>query len=581
MRPSILIIAAILSMAASHGIALAGNLTPVKNKIGRTGFINGQGELVIRHRFVDARNFHEGRAAVYNGYGWGFIDERGKLVTPYTYSSVSDYSEGLAAVNEIGTDTWGYIDNKGKTAVPAEFKYAEPFYNGLAEVVSNNSRKYIDAEGNIYDDPDDFFPEFDVYTDIRWQKDSVEWVRRGRYESSAQYSRRMESETSGHVRELKEAYRSDYLAMAREKITHVQEITFYDPDNEMFAIIDRKFGPLLVQVPKAEARVFEDEFLHNTVKEPVYSIESDTIVLAQMSYRLPDGKIYKYVSGTNPGTRAGGAPPREEPPVIINPPRLAEVDSKIPVTGRNSENTFAVIIANSDYEEAEYVNFAANDGRIFREYCIKTFGIPENNIEYYPNATRNHITKAVEWMKRAGDTHKDARLIFYYAGHGASDPKSEEGYLLPVDGDGRYLSTACKLSWLYNELAAIPSEYTLVLLDACYSGTARNGNSISDNGRASITVKVKDEAPKGNCIVLSAAQSNQTAWAYDEKGHGMFSYFMLECFMVERGIVHLGGLYDYIRENVRTQCFKDKKAEQVPSVSVGGGIREKWRKIRL
>ena len=55
----------------------------------------------------------------------------------------------------------------------------------------------------------------------------------------------------------------------------------------------------------------------------------------------------------------------------------SDVDLNIPITNTINTNTIVVIIANQNYQEESDVEFAINDGSIFKEYCISTLGIPE------------------------------------------------------------------------------------------------------------------------------------------------------------------------------------------------------------
>ena len=70
----------------------------------------------------------------------------------------------------------------------------------------------------------------------------------------------------------------------------------------------------------------------------------------------------------------------------------SEVDINIPVTDKKAEKTYALIIANENYEFVDNVDYAAHDGDIFKEYCIKTLGIPERQIRYCANASYGVIS---------------------------------------------------------------------------------------------------------------------------------------------------------------------------------------------
>ena len=70
------------------------------------------------------------------------------------------------------------------------------------------------------------------------------------------------------------------------------------------------------------------------------------------------------------------------------------MDKNIPeVKADNTDNTFAVVIANESYNKEAGVPFAANDGKIFAEYCKKTIGLPETNVRLLTNATVVHFIR--------------------------------------------------------------------------------------------------------------------------------------------------------------------------------------------
>ena len=43
-----------------------------------------------------------------------------------------------------------------------------------------------------------------------------------------------------------------------------------------------------------------------------------------------------------------------------------------------------------------------------------------------------------------------------------------------------------------------------------------------------VAIKAKQNHPQGNMVVLSAAQGDETAHPYTEKGHGLFTYYLLK-----------------------------------------------------
>ena len=258
---------------------------------------------------------------------------------------------------------------------------------------------------------------------------------------------------------------------------------------------------------------------------------------------------------------------------------VSAVDEDIPVTNQKSSKTFAVIIANENYQSVAPVPFALNDGGVFREYCIKTLGIPEKQIKYIPDATGNQIKAQINWLQTLAEVFTDPHIIFYYAGHGIPDESSRTAYLLPVDGIGTDVSTGYKLDDLYAVLGKMPAENVTVFMDACFSGSKReNGMLASARG---VAIKAKSGMPQGNMVVFSAAQSDETAYPNNEEKHGMFTYFLLKKLQDTKGDVTLQELGDYITKNVSQQSILLNGKSQTPCVTPSASLDASWREWKL
>lgn len=257
----------------------------------------------------------------------------------------------------------------------------------------------------------------------------------------------------------------------------------------------------------------------------------------------------------------------------------SEVDKNIPVTNKKNTNTFAVIIANEKYQSVASVPYAINDGNIFREYCVKTLGIPEKQVKYLPDATGNQIKAQVNWLQNICEVFEDAQVIFYYAGHGIPDESSRTAYLLPVDGIGTDISTGYKLDDLYSALGNIPTKNVTVFMDACFSGSKREQGMLAS--ARGVAIKARSGMPQGNMVVFSAAQGDETAYPNNEEKHGMFTYFLLKKLQETRGDVALYELGEYIKTNVSQQSILLNGKSQTPCVTPSASLDTSWREWKL
>ena len=116
----------------------------------------------------------------------------------------------------------------------------------------------------------------------------------------------------------------------------------------------------------------------------------------------------------------------------------------------------------------------------------------------------------LDWLTKVVQAHDgEAQAIVYYSGHGMPNEDSKEAYLLPVDGYSTDPHSGLSTKKLYSRLNDMKSQRTLVFLDACFSGAKREGGMMSES--RGVAIKVKDEPVKGNLVVFSAAQGNETA----------------------------------------------------------------------
>jgi hypothetical protein len=74
-----------------------------------------------------------------------------------------------------------------------------------------------------------------------------------------------------------------------------------------------------------------------------------------------------------------------------------------------------------------------------------------------------------------------------------------------------------------------------------------------------------------NITVLSASSGEQISMSYDEKGHGLFTYFFLKgikagAIVQEDGLLDVGLLYAYVKPQVQSISRKKYNNEQTPQL---------------
>lgn len=439
------------------------------------------------------------------------------------------------------------------------------------------------------------------YVESRIQK----WQNKDPYETVDEYRARVTEHTrNAKVEELKKAAEADYIKTYTQRIRlNDMLLKPYDAEHRVF-LVESKYGELIVPVPREnnEAKVFESSWSGMQFKNPEFYINNDKLTLASLTFVTPTGNTYRYdgnkelnyvetvvdvsfdpissdmFARTETASASSGSHVSTQN--IKAGTAASDVDKNIPETKSINDKTFAVIISNENYAMVSKVPMALNDGATFSRYCRKTLGLPKNNIRLYQDASFGVMIRALRDIKDIAEAYPgDIRVIFYYAGHGIPNEATKDAFLLPVDADGTQTEGCYSLNRLYSELGSLNAKSVVVFLDACFSGANRDGGMLAS--ARGVALKAKQEAPQGNMVILSAASDDETAFPYKEKGHGLFTYFLLKKLQDSKGNVSLAELSDYVITNVRQQSVVINRKSQTPVITPSTAMSNSWKSMKL
>jgi hypothetical protein len=570
---------------------------------GERGYIDFNGNWIIKHNFSKADAFSEGLALVKRGDKYGFINHRGDLVIPLTFSDANHFSDGLASVKK--NNSWGYIDRRGIEVKNAEFEYAGEFINNLAVVRKNGRYGIINKNGDwiinpVYQDLSNVSNTVSIEEELRKliELKIRQWELKGEFEKSEDYYLRVTEENRKAEVRRQTSLAVNEIAGKYVKLNEA-ELGLYNADAEIFTLFVPGAITTLIPVPINDAIWFKDNWNYVEIMDPEFSIYDDKFVVTRFTASL-FGSLYNYdayqhgvyVSTFNGKPELGNLNitlPELEIPVMKEFPTpvassevLSEVDDLIPVNNIIQENVFALVIGNENYssyqlgnESSINVEFAEHDARIFSEYLVKTFGIPRENISLLIDATAGQINQALSKMSALAKAYEGkAEFVFYYAGHGLPDEQSKVPYIIPVDVSPSDLDFAISLEEIYNSYTAYETKRVSIFLDACFSGGARSESLLASRG---IRIRPKSPFVMGNLIVFSASRGDQTAFAYKEKKHGMFTYHMLKKIQEAGGMVSYGELARYLEFEVNKRSLLINNREQEPTIKVSPILEYTWR----
>lgn len=438
------------------------------------------------------------------------------------------------------------------------------------------------------------------YAVKRYVENSINaWQKKGKFEKSLDYAERFTEQKRLEQIGLFTQFYIDSLGMAKTNLAQAQNE--YDADNEVFKIHFQNGEPIFVPVPIEEAPDFDKNFASLEYIKPQFTIYNDKFEILHLEiHNKALDKTYAYDSKTvapfNSDLLTYDFDKIELPSMFNNAPSAsnkgivnesnADVDFNIPANTEVKGNTYALIIGNEDYQSyqtglsvEQNVEFAIKDAFVFKQYCNKTLGIPEENIIFSTNAGAVKMRQNIQQIKSIINTlNGEAEILFYYAGHGFPDETNKDPYLIPVDVPSNSLELALNLNEIISEFNENPSKRIVFFVDACFSGGGRQIGLLSSRG---VKIVPKETLAKGNVVIFSASTADQSALSYKEKGHGLFTYFLLKKLQESNGKVNLGDLDDYLNRNVSIKSTLMYSREQNPKTMYSPSLNNDWQTWKL
>ena len=265
----------------------------------------------------------------------------------------------------------------------------------------------------------------------------------------------------------------------------------------------------------------------------------------------------------NPGSVSAETEPAAAAPRPA-PAFHSEVDRPAYKEAENPER-FALVVGVEKYAGLPPADFAERDAQAVRDHLL-ALGVPQRNAILLSGsaATRTGIEKYVEsWLPR--NVREDSRVFVFFSGHGAPDPKTGKAYLVPWDGDPKFIeNTGYPIARLYEKLNALKAKEVVVALDACFSGAG--GRSVMAKGMRPLVTQI-DEGMRGagKLVVMTAAGPDEVTGTDEKNGHGLFTYYLLKGLNEKRGKGPVQGIFDYLLPNVQDAARRDNR-DQTPQL---------------
>lgn len=256
---------------------------------------------------------------------------------------------------------------------------------------------------------------------------------------------------------------------------------------------------------------------------------------------------------------------------------VVDIAQGLPSSKEKNPDGIAVVIGNSNYSKAKNVDYAVNDANLVKAYLTDVLGYKEGNIFYIENASKSDF----ELLFGNRTTHKGklfnavkadkSDVFIYYSGHGAPGLKDKKGYFVPVEADPQYLElNGYPAEVFYQNIAKVPAKSVTVVLDSCFSGA-----TVFENISPMVLEIENPVIEISNGVVFSSSSGNQVSSWYNEKEHGMFTYYFLKAIHNKNAdsdgnnALTYEEIYKYISDNsdgVPYQARRVHGVEQTPTI---------------
>jgi len=186
--------------------------------------------------------------------------------------------------------------------------------------------------------------------------------------------------------------------------------------------------------------------------------------------------------------------------------------------------SFAVVIGINDYDKWPKLDSAVFDAKAVQSIFEQT-GFDDVTLIINKEATQRRIL-TVLYDELPKKVRRDDRIVFYFAGHGAtmkSSGKPPNGYIIPVEsGLTDFPATAVSMGQIRDLCSRISAKHIIFVMDCCYAGRILEQGATNQKNNGD---KLEGSTYKRVIQIITAGTEDQAA--LEGEKHGLFTEFFL------------------------------------------------------
>ena len=252
---------------------------------------------------------------------------------------------------------------------------------------------------------------------------------------------------------------------------------------------------------------------------------------------------------------------------------------------------WALLVGINKYQyDVSPLRYCVADVEAFRKALVNVAGFKPDKVflmtdEMTDEMQPIHVNIIMKLEVLANRIQPDDTFVFYFSGHGMS--RDGRSFLLATNSmtntEGTLEASSVSLDSVSRILSRVSAQQLLTIIDACrnnpISGRGDQDNLLTNDFTRGIKIKRLPSVtgkPKVNAT-LYACSIGERAYEWPQRGHGVFSYYLLEGLKGgaanNQGEVTVNSLAEYTQSKVVdwTKDYRDRK--QTPWLSLEGGAK--------
>ncbi|MGJ8744775.1 caspase family protein [Polaribacter sp.] len=172
--------------------------------------------------------------------------------------------------------------------------------------------------------------------------------------------------------------------------------------------------------------------------------------------------------------------------------RQSTIKEEVVINNQNKKSNtlqigkyYGLIIGNNNYDDPAIISLdqPINDAAKLFNVLTREYTFEPQNVTFLKNATYVQMIEAFDDL--SNKITENDNLIVFYAGHGWWDDAKELGYWLPSNAKKRSTAYWIRNSTISDYMSSIKSKHTLLIADACFSGSIfKTRAAFTDSGQA-------------------------------------------------------------------------------------------------